>query len=163
MGEYPSAEAWGAVQPKLAGDADLQQLTQEFRALGAEVISIALRAKATSGPSLGQSGSVAMLFNIAVPPDQVAAFLALAPKIQSVIQEHEPQNQISVYAPVVTRPPLNRYAVFSEFPRAAAWGAVQAKLAGDPDFARLGQEGTALGIELLSVTLLANITPACCR
>ena len=39
---FPSAEAWGAVGPKITGDSAYQELTQSLNELGSEVVSVEL-------------------------------------------------------------------------------------------------------------------------
>ena len=160
--EHPSAEAWGAARPKIVADPESQATGQAFRALGVRLFGSLLQANVT--PEGGSSaefgaGSVAMIFQLDVPPGKQGAALEQLAKLRTVVQGLAPQNRISVWSNVAAGTGTGRMTVRSEFPSAEAWGAASARISADAAYQQLGQGLAALGVKVFSTALMANVTP----
>ena len=160
--EYPSAEAWGAARPKIFGDPEFQASGQAVNDLGARLVNSVLQANVT--PSGGSSamfgpGSVALVLRLNVPPGQQAAVLERVLRGRAVVQRHAPESRITVWADMVAGAATANTNIVVEYPSAEAWGAAAPKINMDREFQQIGQELTALGVEVVSNLLVRNVTP----
>ena len=158
--EYPSAAAWGAAGPKINADPEVQSLGAAFQAMGVQLTSTVLQANVTpGGAATDRSGGIAMVFSLEVPPGQQGAALEILGTVSELVRGHESTNEVNVWSPIAGGAGPNRMTVVSEFPSAEVWGAAVPKIGGDAEYQRLGQQLAALGVEVVSIGLVADVTP----
>ena len=117
-------------------------------------------AAAPSDTSAQMAQPVAVVFVFEVPLQQASAMLGIVARVRSLVQGHEPQAEMKVYASTFGGPNTDQMIVVTEFPSAEVWGAASAKINGDTQYQRFVREVDALeGVELVSRSLMSNITP----
>lgn len=111
--------------------------------------------------SLAQSSRpLAATFVFDVAPANFRDFMEIVPQVRAVVNKHDSRAEMKVYNVTFAGTAVERVVVITEFPSAEAWGVAAGGLGTDADYNRLVLQIAAMeGVELISRSLMANVTP----